>query len=46
MQYTLTGSGKVLIFRDGQVIEGNLVAAEPKDDVTQYVDATGQAHRR
>lgn len=41
MEYTLTGSGKVLIFRDGQVIEGNW-SRPNRSDVTQYYDATGK----
>lgn len=41
MEYTLTGSGKVLIFRDGQVIEGIWVRAN-KGDITQYLDAANK----
>ncbi len=41
MEYTLTGTGKVLIFRDGQVIQG--VWSRPsRSDVTQYYDATNK----
>ena len=41
MEYTLTGSGKVLVFRDGQVIQGIWVRAN-KGDVTQYLDAANK----
>ena len=41
MQYALTGTGRALIFRDGQVIDGKWTRPA-KSDVTQYVDATGK----
>jgi len=41
MQFQLTGSGRVLVFRDGQVIDG--VWSRPnRNDVTQYYDAAKQ----
>ncbi len=41
LDFTLTGSGKVLVFRDGQVISGQW-QRPGRDDVTTYVDASGQ----
>jgi hypothetical protein len=42
MEYILIGTGKVQIFRDGQVIEGTWTRPD-RDSVTQYVDAAGKA---
>lgn len=41
MDYTLTGSGKALVFRDGQVIQGTWSRAE-RSGVTQYLDASNK----
>ncbi|MDO8736029.1 MAG: DUF3048 C-terminal domain-containing protein, partial [Thermoleophilia bacterium] len=42
LEYILIGTGKVLIFRDGQVIEGTWTRPD-RNQVTQYVDASGKA---
>lgn len=41
VEYTLTGSGKALIFRDGQVIQGTWSRAN-RGDITQYHDASNK----
>jgi len=41
MEYKLLGTGKALIFRDGQVIQGTWSRAD-RNQVTQYVDASGK----
>ena len=41
MEYTLTGSGKALIFRDGQVIQG-IWSRPNRGNITQYFDAANQ----
>ncbi len=41
MEYTLTGTGRAVIFRDGQAIDG-MWTRPAKDVVTQYVDASGK----
>lgn len=41
LDYTLTGSGKVVVFRDGQAIAGQWHRTD-KNTVTTYLDATGQ----
>jgi hypothetical protein len=38
MQYALTGSGRALVFRDGQVIDG-IWSRPNRGDITQYYDA-------
>ena len=41
LDFTMTGSGRVLIFRDGQVISGQWQRPS-KHDITTYVDASGR----
>ncbi len=41
VEYTLTGSGKALVFRDGQLIQGTWSRAN-RGDVTQYFDASNK----
>jgi len=41
MEYSLTGTGRALVFLDGQVIEGTWTRPD-RSNVTQYVDATGK----
>ncbi len=40
LQFTLTGSGKVQIFRDGQVLSGQW-QRQSKGAITSYIDANG-----